>query len=109
MQVPPFVSGADDEHTHVLTTCCCDCRFVVLTNEIPVQIHIIEHTRFNCSDDQRRLPMGGEAHMADPALGLPATHHIQTPSRTDGLVEMGMEIDAVNRQQIHPIHAQTRE
>ena len=109
MQVSPLVGGADDEHAHVLKAGGGNGRLIVLTNEIPVQIHVIEDTRFDRIDDQCGVSVGGKAHVGDPALCLPATHHIQATSRSDRLIEMGMQIDAVNRQQIDAIHIQTSE
>ena len=38
--------------------------------------------------------------VVDSAVCLPATHHIQAPSRSDRLIKVGRQIDTVNRQQI---------
>ena len=109
VQMPSFIGGTDNEHAHVLKTGCCDCRLVVLTDEVPVQVHVIENARFDGIDNQIGVSMGGEAHMTDPTFGLPAAHDIKAASGSDRLIEMGMEIDAMNRQQIDTIHIETGE
>ena len=109
VQMPPLVRGADDEHPHVLTASGRDRRRVVLTDEIPVQIHVIKNTRLDGINNQRGVPMGGKPQMTDPSVSLPAADDLKTASGSDGLLEMGVQIDAVNRQQINPINAESRE
>ena len=58
VQMPTFICGADDEHAHVLCTGCIERRVVVLTDEIPVQIHIVEGTAVAAGCDQIRRTMG---------------------------------------------------
>ena len=104
--MPTLVRRADDEHPHVMAMGCRNRRFIVLTDEIPVQVHVVETVRLDRVDNQLGLAMGGEPHMADAPLRLPAADHIQTSTGSNGLLEMVMTVDAMNRQQINPLHLQ---
>ena len=102
----PLVRRTDDEHPHVMAMGCRDRRFIVLTDEIPMQVHVIETVRLDRIDDQLGLAMGGEPHMTNTPLRLPTADDVQTSTGANGLFEMVMTVDAMNGQQINPLHLQ---
>ena len=97
-----LIGGADHKHTHVMGQGPINRRTVVLANEIPMQVDEIELIRGYGCFDQRKGAMGRKAHMANAAFSLPTANHLQASARAKGLVEMLLEVDAVNREQIQP-------
>ena len=65
VQMATFVCGADDEHAHVVAMRSGNRRLIVLTDEIPVQVHVIERIGLNRFNNHIGVPMGGKADMAD--------------------------------------------
>ena len=104
MQVAAFIGGADHEHAHVLGDRRVDGRAIVLTDEIPMEVHIIKRAAVDCFLDQRQRAMGGEAHRTHAALRLPAPHHLQTAIGPQRLLEMLRQVEAMDGQQINPLH-----
>ena len=105
MQVTAFVGGTDDEHPHVLPLRSIQGRRVVLADVIPVDVHVVEGTAVAAGDDHVCRTVGGEAHMADASIGLPATHHLHASAGTKGLLQMLRQVDAVNGQQVQTLTA----
>ena len=65
VQVPTFVCGTDDEHSHVVLMRSGNRRLVVLPDEIPVQVHVIEGVSLNRFHNHISVPMGGKTDMTD--------------------------------------------
>ena len=106
MQMAALVGGADHKHAHVVGLGQLDGRPVVLTDEIPVEIDVVKGVAGDRLADQGQESMGGEAHMADAALGLPAPQHLTATAGPQALLEMLWLIEAVERHQIHPLQPQ---
>ena len=102
MQMTTLVGGADHKHTHVMGQGPINRGTVVLANEVPMQVDEIELIGGDGRFDQRQGAMGRKAHMANAAFCLPTANHLQASARAEGLVEVLLEVDAVNRQQIQP-------
>ena len=98
VQMAALVSGTDDEHPHVLTAGRIQRGAVVLADVIPVQIHVIEGTGVAGLCDQGCGAMGGEAHVTNAALRLPAAHHLHAAPGLKGLLKMLRQVDAVDGQ-----------
>ena len=64
-----------------------------------------ETVRLDRIDDQLGLAMG-ETHMTITPLRLPTADDVQTSTGANGLLEMVMTVDAMNGQQINPLHLQ---
>ncbi len=106
MQVATFIGGADHEHAHVLGDRRLNRREIVLADEIPMEVHIIKGAAVDRFLDQRQRSMGGEAHRTHAALRLPAPHHLQTAPRPQRLLEMLRQVEAMDGEQINPLHPQ---
>ena len=104
-----LVGGADQKHPHVLGGGRLDRRTIVLTDEVPVQVDVIEAAGVDRFKHQRQRRMGGEAHRADAALGLPTARHLQAASGAQGLFNVLGQIESVDRQQVDPLHCQALE
>ena len=104
--MPPLVRRADDEHTHVLPAGRIKSWAVGLVDVVPVQVHVIKGTRFDCSCDQIRGAMGGETNVANAASLLPPSNHIHATARAQSLINVARQVDAMDRQKIKPIATQ---
>ncbi len=81
---------------------------VVLADEIPVQVDVVELVAGDRLQDQGKGRMGGEAHMADPAGLLPAAGHRQAAAGPQRLIEQLRGVEAMDGQQIDPAPAPIR-
>lgn len=79
-------------------------RLIVLADEIPVQVDVIEGIGLNRFHDHIGVPVGGKADMVDAPCLLPASHHLQATAWSDRLGEMIASVDAVDGQQGHTLH-----
>lgn len=109
MQVAALVGGADHEHTHVVGAGGFDRRAVVLADEVPMEIDVIEGVGGDRLQDQGQGGVGGEAHMADAAPLLPAAHHLQAAARAQALLQVFRQVEAMEGEQIKPLHPQPLE
>jgi len=103
VQMAALVRGTDDEHPHVLIAGGIQGGTVVLADEIPVQVDVVEGTAVAAGGDQVRGAMGGEAHMTDPPFGLPAPNDVHAATGPQGLLKVLRQIDAMDCQKIEAI------
>ena len=96
VQVAALVGGTDQEHAHVVAVGSGNRGGVVLADQVPVQVDVIEAVAFNRLQDQGQGPVGGKAHRADPSLVLPAPGHLQAAAGPQGLVQVLGLVDAVD-------------
>ena len=97
------------KHAHVAGGGRLDRRLVVLSDQIPVQIHIVEAVALNRLLEQWQGGVAGEAHRPDAALLLPAPGAIQAAPGPQGLLQPLRGVDAMDRQQVHPLQPQSLE
>ncbi len=102
VEMAALVGGADHEHPHVVGPGRLDGGQVVLADVVPVQVDVVEAVAGDRLQDQGQGGVGGEAHVADAALGLPAPGHLQAASRPQGLLEVLRQVEAVDGEQIQP-------
>ena len=106
VEVPTLVGGTDHEDPHVMGLGRRNSRAVVLANEIPVEIDVVEGIAGDGLFDQGEGAVGGEADAAHAPIPLPAPRHLHATPRFEGGLQMLGKVDAVDRQAIHTIHGQ---
>ena len=85
---------------------------MLLEDGVPVQVDIIKAPFLlvpDGLDDHLGRPVAGEAHPPYPALPLQPSGCGEAASGPAGMPQLPVRIDAVDRQEIHPVHLQALE
>ncbi len=109
VEVAALVVRADDQHAEVPPRRGLDGRPRVGLNEVPVEVHVVELTGLDRTDDDRHRAVGGEAHKPAAPVALKAAGAVQHAAAAQRTLEEVFVVDAVDGEQVDPFEPQPAE